>query len=364
MSELVVDVTIAVHTRTRPIARAVASVLRGNDTPLRVTVVAHNIDRETIRENLGKLADDPRVRLLHLQDGIPSPAGPMNLGFASGASEYFAVMGSDDELAPGAIDSWVALARRSDSAAVLAAIRHVGGPLEPSPPVRPGRRVALDPVKDRLAYRSAPLGLLRRREFGELRLPVGLRSGEDLPFVTRVWFSGAGLAFDLDGPAYLVHADAGDRVTADPRPVRLDFAFLDHIIGEEWAERLDSAERRAIAVKTIRIHVFDAILNRSALEAWPEGDREEFAAIAERIMAWGGRPERELSVLDRRALDAVLDPSVSDAELGARGTRRASYAHPLALLPRNPLRVFARQAPLRTLFAGWLLLRSQKRRRG
>lgn len=358
MSEPIVDLTIAVHTRTRPIERAVASALHANSTPLRVTVVAHNIDAEIIRQNLGELAGDERVRLLHLEDGISSPAGPMNLGFAAAEAEFFAVMGSDDELAPGAIDSWVSLARTSDSAAVLARIQRVGGSIEPSPPVRAGRSIALDPVKDRLAYRSAPLGLLRRREFGELRFSAGLRSGEDLPFVTQVWFSGARVAFDRAGPAYLVHADAGDRVTAEPRPVEHDFAFLERIIGAPWAERLSAVERHAIAVKLIRVHVFDAILNRRSLAAWPEGDREQFASIVRGLLRWGGHPERDLSVLDRRALDAVLDTRVSDIELTSRGLKRSRYAHPFALVPRNPLRLFARQAPFRTLFAGWLLLRS------
>lgn len=357
MTEPLVDVTIAVHTASRPIARAVASVLRDNRTPLRVTVVAHNIDPRVIRANLGDLANDARVRLLELNDAIPSPAGPMNLGFDRSEAPYFAVIGSDDELAPGAIDSWVMLAEQSGAAAVLARIEHVGGPVEPSPPVRLGRTTGLHPVRDRLSYRSAPLGLLRRSEFGGLRFAKGLRSGEDLPFVTRVWFSGAPLAFDRFGPAYLVHPDASDRVTADPRPIEADFAFLDFIIGEPWAEGLGATARCAIVVKLIRIHVFDAVLNRAGMARWPQGERRRFAECVRRMIAWAGPVTRDLSILDRRALTAVLDPTVDDAELTRRVTNRARYVHPLALMPKSPLRTFSRQAPFRTLFAGWVIAR-------
>ncbi len=109
MTEPLVDVTIAVHSSTRPIARAVASVIDHTSAAVRVNVVAHNIDPEIIRENLGAYASDPRVRLLSLHDGIPSPAGPMNHGFANSTAPFISVIGSDDELAPGAIDSWLSV---------------------------------------------------------------------------------------------------------------------------------------------------------------------------------------------------------------------------------------------------------------
>lgn len=352
-----VDVTIAVHSASRPIARAVSSVLK-NVTPLRVTVVAHNIDPAVIRANLGDLDDDPRVHVLSLSDGIPSPAGPMNLGFGASETEFFALMGSDDELAPGAVDRWVAKARVHEASVVLARIQHVGGPTEPTPPVRPGRTVGLDAVKDRLVYRSAPLGLMRRSDFGQMRFPVGLRSGEDIPFVIRMWFSNHQIVLDHRGPAYLVHPDAEDRVTADPRPIAQDFQFLDHILEDEWAQSLPSSARSAIAVKFIRVHLFDAIINRQQLHIWPEGERERFSEIALRLIDWGDHPERFLSLRDRSALNAVLESDVPEAELNRRAMLRSKYAHPCSIMTRNPFLVFARQAPLRTLFAGWFLISS------
>lgn len=141
MSEYAVDVVIAVHSAERPVARAAGSVLSGTEAPVRVTVVAHNIDPEIIRGRLGELADHPQLRLIELADGIHSPAGPMNLGFERAEAPFVALLGSDDELAPGAIDSWLALQRETNAEAVLARIRLANGAVDPYPPVRWGRRV-------------------------------------------------------------------------------------------------------------------------------------------------------------------------------------------------------------------------------
>ena len=80
-----VDVVVAVHDPRRPVARAVASVLAQDDVHARVTVVCHNTDPAVIVEALGAVhaaGGDDRVRTLELYDGVPSPAGPFNLGLA------------------------------------------------------------------------------------------------------------------------------------------------------------------------------------------------------------------------------------------------------------------------------------------
>lgn len=353
-----VDVIVAVHTSSRPIARAVASVVDHTVAPVRVTVVAHNIAREIIRQNLGRFADDERVRLLHLQDGIASPSGPLNHGLGQASARYFAVMGSDDEFEPGAIDSWLSLAKRSGAAVVISRIRHTTGRVESSPAARPFRRQRLDAVKDRLAYRSAPLGLIQRERFGELRFVEGLRSGEDLPYVVRLWFSGARVAFDRRGPAYLVHDDEDDRVTFTPRPITEDFAFLDHVVDDPNFADLSSRQREALAVKFIRTHLFDAVLNRSADPRWSEEERADIAAVAHRIIELAPRSTRLLSRVDRKLLDAILTAATPADVAIALVHKRSNYATFAALLPSNPLYALHAQAPLRTLAAGFLVQRS------
>ena len=354
MTEPLVDLTIAVHSESRPIRRAVSSVLDGTSAEVRVNVVAHNIDPGIIRKNLGEYADHPGLRLLELADGIHSPAGPMNHGLASSTAAFVGVMGSDDELQPGTIDSWLALQRRTGADAVLARIQLDSGRIDPYPPVRRGARsIDLDPVRDRLAYRSAPLGLVSRERFGDLRFTEGLRSGEDLAYSLTVWFTSDRLAYDLHGPAYVVNGDAGDRVTSAPRPLEEDFAFLAEVEGMDWFAQLGRAGRRAIAVKTIRIHLFDAILARSRTDEDLRANRQGLVELTNQLFTLAPGTRKLLSLADAAVLRTLADPSSTAADILERLQARLRYLSPATLIARSPLHSLHAQAPFRTLFAGY-----------
>lgn len=353
MTDPLVDITIAVHSATRPIARAVASIVEHTDAPVRVIVVAHNIDPEIIRTNLGEYATDPRVRLLSLQDGIRSPAGPMNHGLANSEAPFVAVMGSDDELAPGAIDSWLALQRDTGASVVLARIRIGERGIDPYPPVRRGRRTRrLSARKDRLAYRSAPLGLIDRGRFGDLRLTEGLPSGEDLAYTATLWFTGRNLAYDLTGPPYVVNEDAGDRITFAPRPVAEDFAFLDAIEATPWFARLRRRDRRALAIKVLRVHFFDAVLSRTKAEEGIAAHRAGLIAVLDRLERLAPGVTKLLARVDRQVIDEVRSTTPEPATILHLLDARWNYRTTGAMLPRNPLLTLHRQAPFRTLYAG------------
>lgn len=320
----------------------------------RVTVVAHDIEPNIIAGNLGHWADDSRVRLLHLVDGIASPSGPMNLGLAASEAPFTALLGSDDTLEPGALDSWVKLQKDSGASMVMAMVRHIGGGKEHSPSARPWKVRDLDPVKDRLSYRSAPLGLISREVHGNLRFPEGLASGEDLPYVARLWFSGGPIAFARSGPGYLVGHDAIDRVTSAPRPIVDDFAFLDHIIGAPEFAHLSKRQRTALGIKLLRLNILDAVVNRAQVE-WAPGERAALAAVAERIILWAGHPERLLSLLDRSVIDGVLDGVTSIEDMMDSIRKRWNYRSADVVLPRNPALALHRQAPLRTYVGGYFV---------
>lgn len=353
-----VDLTIAVHSATRPIARAVASVIDHTAANVRVNVVAHNIDPEIIRTNLGRYASHPSVRLLHLQDGIGSPAGPMNHGFAQSDAAFLSVMGSDDQLAPGAIDSWLALQKDTNAEAVLGRIVLATGQADPYPPVRNGRRLRdLDGRKDRLAYRSAPIGLIERARFGHLRFTEGLPSGEDLAYSATLWFTGTRLAYDLHGPGYVLNDDAIDRVTTAPRAITDNFSFIDAIEDLEWYAESSRGVREALVVKLIRLHYFDVLRAHARTKAGLSPKRDELLEVLRRLEAMSPSAMRLLSRADRRIIHALRtdsDATDFDALLDARW----NYRTLAALMPRNPLLVFHRQAPLRTLGAGVLASRS------
>jgi hypothetical protein len=350
VSEYEVDVVIAVHSATRPIKRAVASVLDGTQARVRVTVVAHNIDASIIGAGLGELFEHPDVRLLALGDGIHSPAGPMNLGLDRATSPYVSLLGSDDEFATGAIDSWLTLARETGATTVLARIdRQSAGP-DPMPPTRRGRTQDLDAVKDRLAYRSAPLGLISRERFGALRFTPGLGSGEDLEFTSILWFTGTRIAYARRSPGYLVHEDGTDRVTFAARSVAEDFAFLEAITSGSWFSALSRTQKEALGVKTLRMHFFDAVLLRLNSAEGIAAHRAALDQVITTISDFAPQAVALLSRADRAVIDALHAPEI-DADrirtlLSARWGRSVA-----ALLPRNPFLALHRQAPYRTLRA-------------
>lgn len=347
-----VDVTVPVHNAVRPIARAVSSIVDHTRVAVRVNVVAHNVDPDVIGANLGALIADPRVRLLSLRDGIHSPAGPMNYGIAHSDAPFIAVMGSDDELAPGALDSWLALAQRTGATTVLARV-DLRDRIDPYPPVRRGRRrTRLDARKDRLAYRSAPLGLIDRRRFGQLRFTEGLASGEDLAYSATLWFTGHDIAYDLTGPAYIVNSDAGDRVTFAPRAVADDFEFLDAIEATPWFAQLGRRARTALAIKVLRVHFFDAVLARANSAEGIGPHRDGLNAVADRLDRMAPGVFRLLARVDNRVVAEVRSASPDPHAIRALLTSRWNYRSVGALVPADPLLTLHRQAPLRTLYAG------------
>lgn len=354
MSEYAVDVIIPVHAATRPVERAVASVLDGTSARVRVLVVAHNTEVAGIRSALGRFAEHPAVEVLELQDGIPSPAGPRNLGIERATAPYFAFLDSDDTLRSGALDSWLTLAADAEADAVLARIEHgAEGVADPLPPTRPGRTRDLDALKDRLVYRSAPLGLLSRARLGALRFTPGLRSGEDLELTARICFSGASIAYDRGGPAYLVGDDAADRVTAARRSLEDDFAFLDAIAGSDWFERLTRRERRVLGVKVLRLHFFDAVLARLHDDGSPNGGGlahhvTDLRDLVDRVERMAPGSLALLSRRDRAAIDAATAPD-ADADR-VMALLEARWLGGLdAILTRNPLLSLHRQGPRRTM---------------
>lgn len=346
---------IAVHDPRRPIARAVRSVLDHNGSALRVSVVCHNTPEAGIRERLSAHLDDPRLRTLSLDDGIRSPAGPFNAGLDAASGRFTSVMGSDDELEPGAVDSWLALADRDAAAAVIPRLRHVGGGNVPTPPVRAGRRTNLDGVRDRLSYRSAPLGLVATREFGAERFVPGLGSGEDVAYVTAVWFGGLPISFDRNGPAYLIHSDASDRMTMGVKPVSADVAFMRLLIEDPRFARLSADQRLALVIKLFRIHIFGIVSNRPHPDRWTQADRLELALMTLSLLEVAPTAPDFLSRADGRLLGAIRDTAVPTQRLLDLGEARRRYTRPQSLVPGDLRHLLAREAPLRMITASALV---------
>lgn len=352
----VVDVFLGVHSTSRPVERAVRAALR-NATPVRVTVVAHNVGQDEVLRRLGPLADDGRVRVVELTDGVRSPANAFNKGLDIATATYVSVVGSDDELAPGALDAWVALAERHSADVVIAPIFRIPTGPVPSPRVRSRRRGPLDGDRDRLFERTAPLGLLRRDRFADLRYPEGMPRGVDQAYGLHLWFSGARVVFDPSSPPYLEHDDQQDRVTRAGGRARDDLAYLDSIEEGLAFRTMSRAARRAVAAKILRVHVLSAVERRIGDEGLDPTDRSDVADAVARLRRWAPGVLGLLAVRDHRALACALRTDATGEDLRSAFGGRSRYLTPGALLTSNPFRVLHRHAPLRSLLAGYVVAR-------
>ncbi|GAT72647.1 glycosyl transferase family 2 [Microbacterium sp. HM58-2] len=345
------EIIIGVHSETRPVERAVASVL-ANRRDIRVTVVAHNLDPERVLSRLGRLADDERVRVLPLGDGVRSPANAFNFGLDNATSDFVGLLGSDDELAVGALDSWLALSEKYGADVVVAPIRRIASGAVPSPRVRPRRVHALDGDRDRLFERTAPLGIWRRERFGGLRFTEGLPRGVDQAFGLHLWFSGASIVFDPASPPYVEHDDQKDRVTKGGGPAIDDLSYLGAIESDPVFSRMSPSAKRAVAAKILRVHVIGAISTRIGPDGILPADRSTFHDVWERLRSWAPGVDGILAVRDIRVLREATNPDATESSLRAALGDRSRYLSFDVLMTSNPLRVLHRHAPFRSLLGG------------
>jgi hypothetical protein len=350
-----VDVVIAVHRDTRPVERAVASVLEGGvPSPyLRVTVVCHNIEPAAVARRLGTLTPDGSlptgVRLLELEDGRHSPAGPFNHGIDHATGRFVSVMGSDDTVDPGTYAAWLAIGDAHTSAAVVAAQRTTSSGRVPTPVVRPWRSLDLDPVRDGLAYRTAPLGLVRRTEFERLglRFTENLPSGEDQEFTARLWFGGGRIDYARRAGDYVIHDDQDDRMTQSRQDVPTLFRFATHLVGSAWFGRQDRRVQEVLVTKILRVHVVPAVTARESSGGWSDRDRQEASTTVDALVDAAPGALSSLSLAELDVVDALLDVACPTEELVAAAAAARRFGRPRTLLTRNPLHLLRPDAPLR-----------------
>lgn len=340
-----IDVVIAVHDPRRRIDRAVQSVLTSEDVA-RVIVVCHGVTAESVEASVG--LNDPRIEYVAFSDGIRSPAGPFNHGLDIATARFVAILGSDDELTPGALDGWRRTAELKRAQVVIAPLRHAGGARVPTPPTM--RRQDLKGRRDRLAYRTAPLGLLEREFVGDLRLTPDMATGEDLAFTLRLWFGLARVTRHTEAGEYLIH-DGDDRVTFTHRALSEELSAVAHLIQEKWFRALPEADRVAIAVKLWRINLFGAVHYRAG--EWTTDDRTWCSELIRQLRDVAPAALHRLSKADVALVDGLADPAVPDGEVDVMSRRRRRFFSLQALLPARLWLLFAREAPVPYMAATW-----------
>ncbi|HWV49076.1 MAG TPA: glycosyltransferase family 2 protein [Microbacterium sp.] len=307
MTSRFVDVVIACHDPSRPIERAVGSVLASDVAreSVRVTIVAHGQPADEFRRRLDGI--DGELRVVEHYDGIRSPAGPYNRGLALAEAEYCAVMGSDDFLEPGAIEAWIAVARAGHADMVVAPMRIDGQPVMFNPLPRPRRTAALDASRDRLFYRSAPLGLIRTETMRRLGLSMteGVPVGEDIEFGVRLFTESSRIDFPFRAPCYVIGTDARERTSYAPLTIEQTMQPIVRLLDGDVPAGLSPAHRRALAVKLVRISVLGAARSRPQPEDWRPGDAEALGDVLDRVLALDDRALHPLSRQERTLVDAI-----------------------------------------------------------
>ena len=320
-----IEVVIPVHDPARPLERGLASILGQRaelsalGVDLRATVVCHNITIEDIKASLSsEHATNDAVTWLGHADGIKSPAGPRNAALDNSSATFLSFLDSDDYLEPGSLAAWWKAAVAQGAAAVIAPLRTPEGSILRSPRIRPSKPAVLDAVKDGLAYRSVPYGLLRRSALLAcgFRYAEGIEIGEDLEAALRLWFRGGRICYPYSSPAYhQTDASGGTRVTSAIRPLAEEFLWLDALIGTVWIHSAPKQERRAIALKLLRVHGIGALVRRGSMSGplaatvWSEADGAAWKSAHQQLLELAGG---SLPALSRR--DATLCRAAAKAQ--------------------------------------------------
>lgn len=368
-----IEVVIPVHDPARPLERGLQSILNQRmelaalGVELGATVVCHNITVESIKDSVTPAvgADDAITWIGH-SDGVRSPAGPRNAALDRSAATFLSFLDSDDYLEEGSLAAWWKVAETRGAAAVIAPLRTPQGAILRSPRIRPSKPAVLDPVRDGLAYRSVPYGLLRREALSAcgFRYAEGIEIGEDLEAALRLWFRGGRIAYPYSAPAYhQTDASGATRVTSAVRPLAEEFLWLDALVQTPWILAATSAERRSIALKLLRVHGIGALVRRGSLSGspeapvWSEADRAAWAKAQTQLLSLAGG---SLPALSRRVAALCRSASLAgdESQLRAAVVRYNNTGRLGELVTDSPLSMFSADAVLRHYVAERLRTKS------
>ncbi|MGO3833722.1 MAG: glycosyltransferase family A protein [Microbacteriaceae bacterium] len=353
------EVVIAVHDPRRQVVRAARSVLDGTKTNALVTVVCHGKPKEHFAE-LMQFAEQRagQVRLLEYSDGIASPAGPFNHGLDEAVAPYVAIMGSDDMLEPGALDAWHRLAVSENADFVFAGMKYQNGTSIVNPQVRSWREKGLDPRKDRLFERSAPLGLMRTALLRQrsMRLAEGLASGEDIEFTAQLIVAAQRIATARKHPKYIIGVDAEDRVTAGHYTAAEMLAPLWLIIRSPWFAELAPDVKASLLTARLRIAVLATIARRTSAAEWGQADIDATREIFTYVTSEAPAALHPLPRSNRNFIDAILADGCDAEQAADAAGQLVAAGRADTLLPRK-LRYSLHRDGTLVRYAGYALRR-------
>ena len=346
-----VDIVIPVHSTSRPLQRAVSSALRAAPGQCRVTAVAHHLTAEQVHSMLS-VEQRAVVDVIESEDRGSTAAVPRNEALRRTSARYISFLDSDDTLDPGAVTRWLRIAERRGSDLVMPFQHHENPRVDITPIVRPLRRSDLDPVKDRLGYRSTAFGLIRMsavRRTGA-RFDESARTGEDQSFVMALYAGAHRIDLAPGLPGVLMHADGTDRVSRQLLPIRETVAAALDLGREPWFAGVPDELKRSYILKYIRVNFFPALEHAVRSGTWDANYARSANAVFGELTQYAPHVTDQLSRADLRVA-RLLSPGTGEQELLAALAERRRYTTPGALLTERWTRVLGRQAPLRVVAA-------------
>ncbi|WP_350258648.1 glycosyltransferase [Scrofimicrobium sp. R131] len=353
MTELTAQIVVAVHQVDRPIRRACESVLSCPEAG--VIVVAHGVDPQDL-----DLPDSSRLEVVACAEGIGFPGVPFNRGIASARADLVGVMGSDDWFEEGALTALISRQRADRADVVLAPLTFQGAGRELNPLTWRNRQ--LQAARDRLFYRTAPLGLIRRElaQNPRYQFREDVHVGEDFQPGVRLWTDGLSVSYYPQDPAYTVGSDARERVTLRPRALADRLAPIELLLADPEVRALPRRTRTSLAVKLLRVHVLGTLEQDAQRDALTAQDWRHFAQLTRKIAAFAPPARHRFTAADQRLLAAVVQ---ADAD---GFTRELSGRSQLPLwtriLPRNPFLALTPEANLRSTAVGKVIGKQVRQR--
>lgn len=356
-----IDVILPVHATSRPLDRAVASVVDGGlpvgtEGGVRITVVCHNIAPELV---LPMLRPDFRqiVTLLERHDSGRTPGEPRNFALDHVEAEYVCFLDSDDTFDPGALARWVRIARKHSSAVVLARLSHSSGKLVRTPVMRPGRTRNLDVVADRLVCRTHVFGLIRTDAIERLglRFAEGFVAGEDQSFSLPLYCDAGRVDYARGGPGYVLHDDATDRITSALSPLEQELRPFLLFSRSAWLHSRPMDLRHSYAVKVLRVQLFGEVTRRTRAGRWTGEDAEAAQHALRQLLADAPGAERAMPRADRDLMDVLGNAETDLATVSRVAEARRRFGTPTTLVPRDFTMILHRDGALRFILASALV---------
>lgn len=347
-----VEVVVRVHNTSRPVRRAVASVL---DYPQAgAVVVAHGVAPEKL-----DLPWSSRVRVVHEQGGLGLPGFASNAGFRACRAEYVGLLDSDDFYEPGALSTMHRRAMEDGADVVLAPLK-VKGQRSLLPLTTRSRKLRAE--RDRLFYRTAPLGLIRREviQDPDFRFDETVRVGEDMRVSVRLWTTDLNVSYHFGDPCYVVTDDAEQRVTLEGRSATESLAAANKLLGEEWVRALPPTIRSSLATKLLRVHLLAPTL-RATEDYWTPETLTVFGETTRNLLNLS--PDT-LSVFAQK--DALVLEGLASENVEALESALILYRTDTGLrqkLPRKLWKVVSLEANLRNVADSFLARRRPRRLR-